>query len=222
MRVIILDGDNAVIKRQKLSDIKSSFEREAISQFSLKTTSFEQLLMELRTPSFFSDKRLVIAEDVDEKKIDLGRLEKDEAVTLVLLINKEVSATALNKLKGEVGKIKLELVSFAQPQDKSIFQFLDLIGDKKVQALGEVEKLYGQFGGQYLLTMLIYFLRRMILPGKGGSGFMADKIKRQKSNFSQDALQSYYKLVLETEFLIKTGKVEEKTALLLLVEKMIH
>ena len=217
MNLVIIHGDNAVLLGKKLSELKARFDREAISQYSLKSISFDQLLIEVSTPSLFSEKRLVIVEDVDEKKVDLEKLKDDADTTIVLCFSKELTVGS-QILKMATPK-KAQVFAFSQPQDKLVFQFLDLIGDKNSRALGDFELLYPQFGGQYLLTMLLYMLRRMIVPAKNTS-FNVTKTERQKRNFPDERIKDFYAQILETDFLIKSGKSDEKTALFLLVQKM--
>ena len=217
MNLVIIHGDNAVLLGKKLSELKARFDSEAISHYSLKSLSFDQLLIEIGTPSLFSEKRLVIVEDSDEKKIDLEKFKPDTDTTIVLCFGKEL--TSSSSLLQAAGRIKAQIFAFSQPQDKSVFQFLDLIGDKNPKALGALELLYSQFGGQYLITMLLYMLRRMIIPAKN-AGFAATKTERQRQNFTDAMIIDFYAQILETDFLIKSGKADEKTALLLLVQRM--
>lgn len=218
MNLVIFDGGNYAVLSKKLAEIKAEFSKESVTTTSLKSTSFEQLLLELGTPSLFSEKRLVIVEDADEKKITIEGFPQDENLTVLLIFGKELGTNSV--LLQAAQKKNARVFTFTQPQDKSVFQFLDYVGEKNTKAFNSFEDLYSQYGGQYLLTMLLYLFRKLVVPTNPKS-FAAAKTDRQKKNFSQDQIRDCYLEVLQTDFLIKSGRVEEKTALLLLIQQLI-
>ncbi len=219
--LIIYQGDNQVIVIQKIKELKKTFDEGAISTFSLKNLSFDQIIVDISTPNFFNDKRLAIIEDAEEKKIDLNKVPQDKDLTLVLTFKKEFTS-ASNFLK-EATKLNAQIISLSQPQDKTIFTFLDLVAEKNNRSLEYFEPLMKNFGSQYLLTMILFLLRRLALPPQSGvPSFIAHKTEKQRKNFSADRIKQLYKTTLETDFLIKSGKADEKTALLILVNKFLN
>ncbi len=218
MNIIVFHGGNYAVLSRKLGELRSQFNPDAVTQLSMKSLAFDQILLGLGTPSLFADKRLVIIEEADEKKIDISKFPNDEHVTVVLIFNKELGGSS--SLLQNALKKSATIYALSLPQDKSVFQFLDFVGEKNGKALGAFEELYSQFGGQYLLTMLLYLFRRLIVPAKNQS-YGAEKLERQRKNYSPDQISDCYFEILQTDFFIKSGKVEEKTALLLLIQKLI-
>jgi hypothetical protein len=143
----------------------------------------------------------------------------DPDLTILIKFSKalEKSSPVLKKiidLKGEVAE-------FSENNQTSIFPFLDNLGNLSKNALKEFEKNYQEFGGQYLLTMYAYFLRRLILQPKSGSEFIRQKINSQKKNFPESKIKFLYKEIIETDYKIKQGLTEEKLALTLLTHKIL-
>jgi DNA polymerase III delta subunit len=215
MPVVIFHGDNTALINTKIDEMKKSYPVSAIERFSLKSESFEQLLMKISTPSFFDEQRLLIVDDTEEKKIETTKLITDSSTTVVLSFGKELP-TSSTVLKWAQEK-NLRVVGISQPQDKRIFTFLDLLAEKNVKALSMLDDLIDDFGCVYLLTMIIFLLRRLVLPLGNAPSFLEAKLKKQKSNFSEQNLISLYERTLLTEYQFKTGKIEERTGMLLLI-----
>lgn len=216
MPIVIFHGDNSVVLNARLDDMKKSYPVNAVERLSLKTESFEQLLMKLRTNSFFNDQRLFIVEDCDEKKIDPEKINVDSSITLALLFAKELSAASI--LMKWALQHNHRILAISQPQDKRIFTFLDLLAEKNNKAFSMFDELVSDFGVIYILTMVLFLLRRLVLPITSVPSFIEAKVKKQKANFSFETLQHLYEQTLLTDYQIKTGKIEEKTGLLLLVD----
>jgi len=204
-----------MVLNARLDDMKKSYAVNAVERISLKTDSFEQLLIKLGTNSFFSDQRLFIVEDGDEKKIDPEKIMVDASITLVLVFAKELPVVS-NVMKW-AAQHNHKILALSQPQDKRIFTFLDLLAEKNTKAFSMLDELVSDFGVVYILTMVLFLLRRLALPITSVPSFIEAKVKKQKANFSIDALQGLYEQTLITDYQIKSGKTEEKTGLLLLI-----
>jgi DNA polymerase III delta subunit len=219
MQLKIFHGDNHSVLLDKIREVLKQYESDSISRYSLKSENFDQIIIALSTATFFAEKRVVIIEDADEKKVVLDQIPDDPDLMVIFFFPKELASGSKILKEGE--KKKAQIVSISQPQDKQIFTFLDLLAEKNEKVYGYFDMLYKQYGGQYLLTMIIFQLRRLVLPSSLVPPFLKQKIELQQKKFSDGQLPTFYYLTLETEYLIKVGKVEEKTGLLLLISKII-
>lgn len=212
MKLILIHGSFQDAALKKISQIKKQFDP-------LSITESDSSGFSLGSPGLFSEKRLVIIESPDIKTVDKVTEEKDPEVTVILKFSKSLEkASPVLKKVTEVGG---EVLIFTENNETSIFPLLDMLGTKNKNTFKEFEKNYSQFGGQYLLTMLAYFLRRMIQKPKSGSDFMKQKIDAQKRNFSIERISRLYREIIETDFKIKQGLIEEKLALTMLVKEIL-
>lgn len=184
MPVVIFHGDNTTVINTKIDEMKKSYPASAIERFSLKNDSFDQLLMKLSTPSFFDEQRLLIVYESDEKKIEIEKLIVDANTTVAFSFAKELPASSL--LIKWANEKSIRVVAISQPQDKRIFTFLDLLAEKDPKALSLLDDLIADFGCVYLLTMIIFLLRRLILPTGNVPSFIEAKLTKQKKIFSED------------------------------------
>lgn len=214
MKLILIHGNlqDAVIK--KLSSIKKDFDPLSITEASDLGSGFH-----FSSPGLFSEKRLIITENPDLKLVEKAALETDPDLTVVIKFSKSLEKTSV--ILKKVTELKGEIYNYDETNQTSIFPFLDMLGTKNKNAFKEYEKNYPEFGGQYLLTMLAYFLRRMIQKPKSGSDFMRQKIDSQKKNFPESKIKDLYKEIIETDFKIKQGFIEEKIAVTMLVQKIL-
>ncbi len=218
MHLVIVHGNGLVAMLNKIADIKKNFDPLSITQLSAKQKSWDLISQEDLAPSLFSTKRLVIVEDIDDK-IATENIFGDDDLTLVLKFNKPLSAaSAVLKYASEAKAV----VSLLTEKDETlIFPFLDKLAEKDPHSLKDFENLYETYGGQYLLTMIYYLLRRLTITGKPTPYFVIQKNARQKQNFNQQKIIEIYKLTLETDFKIKSGLLEEKIGLTLLISQIL-
>lgn len=217
-KLIILHGNGLVSKSNKLSQIKKDFDNLGIKQFNGEEVDFEKIIAEISTPSLFSQERLIVLENFDEK-IDLKKIPSDETLTVVIKFPK-----ALNKLSStlkEAQNLNAQIYLLTEQEENSIFPFLDTLADKNPKALSQLDKLLEDFGGQYILTMIFYMFRRLIVSSKKLPEFVIRKIESQKRNFTLEKIESLYKSALETDFKIKSGLIEEKMGLTMLCNKVL-
>lgn len=214
MKLILLHGSFQDGLLKKLVQIKKEFDSLSVTEIADTGPGFN-----ISSPGLFSEKRLLILENPDIKVVEKVISEKDPDLTVVLKFKKslEKSSVILKKVLEAGG----EVMVFDENNQTSIFPLLDMLGTKSKAAFKEFEKNYPEFGGQYLLTMLAYFLRRMIAKPKSTSDFMRQKIASQKKNFSLEKIENLYKEIIETDFKIKQGLVEEKLGVTLLVQKIL-
>lgn len=213
MKLILLHGSQQVAVANKLTEIKKKFDSLSVTEI---PDSFNP---QVSTGSLFSQNRLVILENPDLKSVEKALNESDPNLTIVLKFSKslEKSSPIFKKLSDA----KVEIFVFNDIEQNTIFPFLDMLGSKNKSSLKEFEKNYNEFAAQYLLTMLAYFLRRMIQKPKSTSSFMLQKLESQKKNFPKDDIRLLYKEIIETDFKIKQGQIDEKLGMTILINKII-
>jgi DNA polymerase III delta subunit len=219
MNIYIFAGNNSVLISDKIMELKKSFAREAITEIDGKNTPIEQIIVQLSSTSLFSEKRLVILDNADEK-IDLKLLPENEDVTLVFRFPKVLPASS--RLLKQAAGFKVKVHQITEQEEASIFPLIDLLADKNPRAISEVDYRIDEHGGQYILTMIFYMLRRMVQKNNKLPSFVQRKIESQKRNFPLEKIKELYRDVLETDFKIKSGKIDERLGLTLLFEKIIR
>lgn len=217
MNLIIIHGNGLSAISNKLVSIKKGFESLDILTINAQEKSLNAALMEILTGQLFSQKRLVVLEDFED--FDLDKLPDGEDITIVFRINEALDTNS--PLLKSAGKHKTQIFQYSEKDETSIFPFLDNLAEKKAQVFVDLEKYLNEWGGQYVLTMIFYLLRRMVIPAKKLPEFVAKKIERQKKNFSLERMNQLYKDAIETDFKIKSGLIEEKTAIVMLVNNII-
>ncbi len=220
-KLILVHGNGLAAISQKISSIKGEFDSLSTVLVSGKNFNWEKGVLEFSTPGLFSDSRLVVLEDFEaSSEIDLEKIPKEEGLTVVLKYIKSLPANSViikqfNKLGGQI-------INLTEKDEVSIFPFLDMLAEKKKAAFLELGKLLDEYGGQYILTMIFYMLRRLVMKPKNLPEFVLRKIQIQKKNFSKNQVKQIYRFSLETDYKIKSGLLEEKMGLNLIVEKVIN
>lgn len=216
--LILIYGNGLVGISRKVSEIRSKFDPLNTQEFVGKNLSFPQTITELSSGGLFGGQRLVILEDFDEQ-IDLNRLPNDSSLTVVLVIKK--SLTSASNLIKQASRVQAQTFNFTEAGETNIFPYLDLLAEKNPKALDHFDELLSEWGGQYLLTMIFYLLRRMVQNPKKSPTFVQQRITRQKQNFPLKKITELYRAGLETDFKIKSGVMEEKIAMTLLVNQFL-
>ena len=181
-----------------------------------------------------------IRKEVENRK---GTIEP-EAITLLA----EYVGPDLWRLSNELDKLtnyNLELSTetiklLVAPEIKSdIFKMIDAIGEKNFQkALREYEKLIESGQNElYILSMIVYQFRNLLIvkdlversrkplsrwdiaKKAGMHPYVAQKTLWQTKNFTIEKLKKIYKILLDFDLAIKTGKMEGKVALVLIIAK---
>lgn len=217
MKIYLIHGRALVSINNKVRQLKESFSGLEITEFSGRQNTFFQILPDISTGGLFSEKRLVILEEFND--IEAGKLPEEENLTLILKFLKTLPANT--KLYKDLKEKKVEIVELSEKDEVSIFPFLDKLAEKNQSALKELDLFLDSFGGQYVLTMLTFLLRRFILIPKNLPQFVVQKIQRQSKYFTLERIEELYKEVLETDYKIKSGLINEKIGVTLLVQKFL-
>lgn len=218
MKIILIYGPGEVGKRNYLLKIKKEFSQYQISQIDLKQESLSDLELKIASGFLFeSGERLIVVENVPDK-MDLEIFKKTALeITLVLVASSPQQSSPILQTAKKLGA---RIYAFEGEKELNAFPFLDNLIEGKRQAFLELEKLLLEYGETYVLTMIYYLLRRNILP-LPLSDFMKKKIQKQKQKFTLKDFEKFYFLTLQTEYKIKNGLVNNKTALTSLVRNFI-
>lgn len=200
MKLLLLHGPAINSSRQKLLQIKQKFDPEAVVVFE-KGAELTEILTNLQSQSLFGGDRLVIAENPPEDFINYTLYPIPH--TLILWFDHEVDT------KNFPG---FEISFYPEAKEISVFPFLDMLGSKDKRAFLELDKLKREYDSQYIITMILYLLRNLIATPKGAKDFVKNKMIRMRKNFSRDELIENYKHVLDLDFKIKSGLMEETQA----------
>ncbi len=216
MRIFILHGSGESEILKKIDLIKKDFDPLYIFNISAKNIKDLRSLPEILSSGLFNEKRLIILEDIDED-VNLENLPKNENLTVVFKFLKTLSP------KSRYLSLKnATIFSFPEEREISIFPFLDEISEKNPKALGKVEDFYNKYKGQYIVTMLYFSMRRLILPLKTKNYFALNKLEKLKKNFSRETISKFYFEILETDNKIKLGFLDEKLAVERLILRLIN
>lgn len=218
MKVVLLHGPATAVSRKHLSNLKSKYLIDDIEHFE-KGSNLDSLKSRLTTISFLSTNRLLILENLPET-ISFEEYEVSDDVTLVFWFDHEISVTkAVFKF---VSKHKGQVLLFPEGKETSVFPFLDLLGAKSSRAFTQMDKLkQAGFDIQYLITMMIFFLRKMVLPSKNVPVFVQEKLLQQKANFPEQRIRELYRHILNIDYKIKSGEIEKVQAEFLIVNEFL-
>ncbi len=199
MKAVLLHGPAIEASRKKLSEIKQKFNPENIVVFEEGTETGE-ILTNLQSDSLFAGERLVIVENPPEDFINYTLY--PNLYTLAIWFDHEVDT---KNFKGEV-------FFFTEAKEVSVFPFLDFLGNKDKKAFLELEKLKQTYDNQYLITMILYLLRNLSCTPKSAKEFVKRKNEKMRKNFSQEELTNLYQSILEIDFKIKSGLLDNAQA----------
>lgn len=216
MKVLLLHGPGEVGSRKKLVSIKESWSGETLTLGS-QTTQVE-VNDQLSQQNLFANNRLIILENPSEAlKLVKNRVEE---VTLVIWLDHDIDQR--KSLFKSLKEVSAEIINFPEAREVSVFPFLDNLADGKKEAFLELKKLkMGGFDSQYFITMIFYMLRSLVATPKNAPQFVRSKLQRQRTRFSQEELTNLYKDILEIDFKLKSGLLENDQAQFLLVNKFL-
>lgn len=202
MKQLVLHGPATLSSRGKLVDLKQKFDTNNIVVFE-KGSDLKDVLSSLMTPSILSEEQLIIWENPPSDFIPNSSLITNNS-SLILWFDREIDPKKYPKA---------EILFFPEAKEISVFPFLDLLGNKDKKAFLEMQKLKGVgLDIQYLITMVFYLLRSLIVTAKNAPPFVVKKNEKMRANFSSEELINLYKSVLEIDFKIKSGLLETTQA----------
>ncbi|MBI2600630.1 hypothetical protein HYW42_01640 [Candidatus Daviesbacteria bacterium] len=215
MKPLLLHGSAINTSRKKLSEIRQKF--EDITTFG-KNTSFQELVGSLMTVPLLSEQRLIILENPPED-FEFGDI--GTQTFLAIWFDHEVS----EKKKIIIwAKQNAHVFYFPPEKEITIFPFLDLLANKDKKAFVQIEKLKESkdFDSFYFLTMSFYLLRNLTTDSKAMPVFVKQKLEKQRKNFSKKEIKKIYKQILEIEYKLKNGLMEQDQAEFLLIYSFVN
>lgn len=213
MKVTVLHGGSVGALLKKLDELVAGFGDGLVVRASGKEITGEFMLNHFAGSELFADRKLIVLTNPDEN-FEVDKLPENEETQLILVYEKELGARAkvLKEKRVTDGKV----FSFAAPQDKRIWSLLDMILAEDKKSVGLTTELLEEFGGQYLLTMFIFNLRRVAVPGSAPD-FVRNKLLKVRTEWGLKKVVDRYHDCLETDRKIKTGFGVEKDVISLMV-----
>lgn len=218
MSLFLIHGSDTVSCESKLTQLKKELNSADTVFLNGEKMDWQDINFEVSSAPLFSERRLMVLKDPKDNFLPEKIILPDNNF-LVLFFSKELPVGS-NFLSGDSSR-EMKIFKFSKFPDMSIFYFLDLLADGSGKALVELEKLYKNSSGQYIITMVFYLLRRLIIGVKSQSGFAQQKQKKQEQNFSREKIEDLYKTCLDIDFKIKIGELEEKFGLFFIVQKFL-
>jgi len=181
-----------------------------------------------------------IKKEVENRK---GTIESEGVALLAEYVGPDLwrMNNELDKLTAFNKKITRENIKLlVAPEIKAdIFKMIDAIGEKNFQkAIKEYEKLIESGQNElYILSMIVYQFRNLLIvkdlversrnplsrwdiaKKAGMHPYVAQKTLFQAKNFTIEKLKKIYAILLDFDVAIKTGKIEGKVALVLIIAK---
>lgn len=211
MKLQVLHGPGVISSRQKLFYLKSKF-GDSVVVFE-KSADQQTILGTINTPSLFNEEQLIILENPPEDFVLDSQLSLLNC-QLILWFDHEVNEKKLEWIKKNKGEILL----FPEAKEISIFPFLDLLGNKDRKAFIALEKLK-ELDSQYIITMIFWLLRNLVYTPKSAKDFVRKKNEKMRSNFKD--LPKLYRSIIEIDFKIKSGLLDESQSRYNLVNNFI-
>jgi len=176
------------------------------------TSKTEDVMGEILTIPLIDNNRLIIWEN-PPKETKMPSLQNSN-LTLVLWFDYEIDPKNYSDA---------EIFFFTEEKEASIFPFLDYLGSKNAKAYLELAKrnVTSPNDTQYILTMVAYLLRNLVVTPKEAKDFVMRKNESMRKNFSKQELINLYKFILEIDFKIKRGLMEANLAEFFLVNKFL-
>lgn len=217
-KMMLLHGPGIINSRSKLNLIRRSFNINNVVVFEDLEDS-QRLIDALLTPSLFNEPRLVIVENPpDDFTLDPSLITHN--LLLVIWLDHEINTRSL--LLEYVKKSQGEILFFDSGKEVSAFPFLDCLANKDNKSFLEMQKLkLSGFDIFYILTMVFYLLRILTATPKRAPEFVKRKLAKQRINFTNEDIKRLYHKILEIEFGLKSGLLDQSQAEFLAVDSFV-
>ncbi len=212
----LLHGPAVNNSRHKLNSIREKFDADNVVVFDERSET-QEIVGSLMTQSIFVGEKLFILENPSED-LNLPLITSD----LVLVIWFDHTVTEKKPIMDWAKKLKAEILFFPEDREVSVFPFLDYLANEDQKAFLEIKKLKnGGFDIFYFLTMTFYLLRNLVNTPKKAPQFVRQKLDKQRKNFDLQKITKLYEEMLELDFKLKSGLLDQNQAEFLLVNKFI-
>ena len=211
--ITIVCGQDLFSSRKKLAEIKISSKASEKVTFSAKDLDQETLLKEISSLTLFSEHKLLIIEDFfQQKKIQFKIFEElAERIELVLWESTELP-------RGARFAKNVQIINFKPKQ--IVFKYLDsLVPKNQKLALSLLFKAFSEdLGESVIFYFLIRHLRllmfskmkdsRSLFLGENQGDWLFDKYNTLAGKFDFKKLKRIYELLYESDFRLKTGRLD--------------
>ncbi len=218
MKLLLLHGAGITSSRNKLNELKKNFEEGSLVIFE-EGSNPQDINNNLVSTQLFYDERLIILEN---PPVDfIGYTINPNPVTLLLWFDREID----NKkpVIEWAKKINGQILYFPENKEVSVFPLLDLLAEGNKKAYLELEKLKkADFDTQYFIVMIFYLLRNLVVTSKSAKDFVKNKNARLRVNFPTERITKLYRAILDIDFKLKKGLVENSQGEFSLVDLFTH
>lgn len=191
--LVLLHGPAISASRAHLLRVRMSFSADDVLVLEKGVTSTE-LASALANTSLFAQERLMVIENPGD---DFIVTSTSDETTLIIWLDHEASET--KPIIKSVRALKGQVINYPESKEASIFPLLDLLAAHSNKAHAELTKIrQAGFGLQYIIVMILYLLRK--------------ELKLKGRHFSREQIIDLYKQVLEVDFKIKSGLLDEDQA----------
>lgn len=214
-KLLLLHGPSVNNSRTKLSVLRQKFATNNVVVFD-EGSKIDEILGSLSTSSLFPEEKIFILENPLEDFINYPLI--STPYTLVLwfdhtILEKKPIMQWVKNTKGEV-------LFFPESKEVSVFPLLDYLANKDQKGFLEIQKLKkGGFDIFYFITMTFYLLRNLLVTPKNAPNFVKQKLEKQRKNFDLKKITKLYNEILELDFKLKSGLLDQNQAEFLLVNK---
>ncbi len=202
MAVTVLHGENQVLSRKALSDIKEQAGKMGKEVVSVNGINVElvKLKQAVESVSLFGCDRLVVVEGVRKEVVDY--IKEVEVGELVVWEGKQMTAGILRSLGGEVKEFKVSPV---------IFKFTDSLQPENGK---EMFQLWEECRKQDEVEMIFYMVCRQIrlliqarsdASSLSGNPYVITKVKQQAKLFTMERLLKLHECLYQIDRGQKTG-----------------
>jgi DNA polymerase III delta subunit len=218
MKLILLHGNAIKASRIKMQELRNKFQTDNVMVFD-SSEDLQKILTNLQSISIFEEERLIILENPSE---DFANYNLSNATSgLILWFDRTLpeKSPLLKFVKNQKG----EILFFPESREITIFPFLDSLGNRSKTAFLELDKLKKTgMDTQYIITMIFYLLRSLIVTPFKATEFVRNKNSNMRAKFKEWEIKDIYRFILEIDFKIKSGLIDLSNAELMIVDKFVY
>lgn len=207
----LIHGDDNVLSRKALNELKSKYEANEKILFNGSTVTISDLVSVADSLSLFGQDKFIVIENMlsspmskeKEKILEFLKNQKS-SFQIIIWEQKEIGKTILKKYFANAKQIICQVHPI-------LFKFLESIGEKTAsQVLAMFHDLISDHEGELILSMLIRQWRNLIIAGDLGVGgfaglpsWQANKFVKQAHFFNMKNLLISYRQLLSLDVKVK-------------------
>lgn len=213
--MLLLHGENTVMSRKELLDLKQKYGDAEIISYEGKSMSLTDFVQATQATSLFGTKRLVIIENIlskrfTKKSADLEQFvellpQVAQATEIVFWEEKNISKTLLQQFPKNLD------VALFKP-NRMLFAFVESVrpGNQR-EALDSFSESLKRDAVELIFTMLVRQFRYLVMVKDLGkripelSSWQVAKFAKQAEFFTLERLLALYQQLFEIDVTIKTG-----------------